>query len=500
MVRFKGFLLLLYTLVLSTSIRAQNYDLFYLDREMTYTIRNVAEEDSAFVFLSPDSSFTNALGEYFYFNRQLDTTGSFCPTIQSLVGDSLLVKTDENRTWVFFNSASDSIFIRSNLTDDEEWIFYTYPDGRYIKAKVVLHDNLTIMAGIDDSIFRVRLRVYASDGSELSDIFPDETKFDISKHFGITEIYNYNIFPEPSVLHYLRGISNPDTAITDVDAQSAHTFKSGYEFHYEEFLGNGDLDVHRLYKYFIQSIDVGADIASYTVQRTLWQETTGAGLTPDTLRILDTIDINYTFTDYAVLDTLELRYASDGFVSNGFNDFVRDTAFYNGVSHKWVYLYYGVDFTADTCMEIMFPPDPQPYFIYGQGLGIMLARDTNYYPVYPDDLELELFGRRLDMVYFQQGLITWGDPIDFSQYGFVGIQNPILATLNVYPNPATDRLYFDLPSEHIVGTIRISDLRGRNLLETPASASLDVANLQPGMYAWQLATPEVIYSGTFIKQ
>lgn len=482
------------------NVYSQALTLIFPERDMTFTKRAVSEEDSAYYFVAVTEVVEEVDGTAYYFQVQIDTAGEFCETDTSFIGRKVLLQDNAVGTHVFFNQTGDSIFIQSVLDLDSTWRFFTFEDGSFVKAEITNKIFKPIMPGVDDTIYRVKLGTFDALNNPLPGIWPDGFKFDISQNWGLAELYNFYEFPNDQDLILLRGISNPDTAITDVDAQSAHTFKSGYEFHYEEFLGNGDLDVHRLYKYFIQSIDVGADIASYTVQRTLWQETTGAGLTPDTLRILDTIDINYTFTDYAVLDTLELRYASDGFVSNGFNDFVRDTAFYNGVSHKWVYLYYGVDFTADTCMEIMFPPDPQPYFIYGQGLGIMLARDTNYYPVYPDDLELELFGRRLDMVYFQQGLITWGDPIDFSQYGFVGIQNPILATLNVYPNPATDRLYFDLPSEHIAGTIRISDLRGRNLLETPASASLDVANLKPGMYAWQLATPEVIYSGTFIKQ
>jgi hypothetical protein len=503
MVRFISLLSLIYTFWIVSDLQAQYYDLFYVDREMTYTIRNVEEEDSAFVFLKPDDTLTHADGVYYYFNRFLDTMATYCPTIPSLVGDSVLLKSDENKTWVFFNSGGDSIFIRSNLSDDEEWVFYTYPDGKYIKARVVLHDNLTIMAGIDDSIFRVRLRVYGADGSDLSDIFPDETKFDISKHFGVTEIYDYLNFPDPSVLHYLRGVSNPDTAITDVDAQSAHTFKPGYEFHYEEFLGGGLKYVHRLYKYFIQSVELSSTNATYTVQRTLWQETIGDGLPPDTLIILDTIDLNYEFSDYSFLDTLELRYILQTTAfsfRHGYSDFIRDTAYYSGVSHKSVNLAYGGYSDTEPCMELVYPPDPQPYFIYGQGLGIMLAKDTGYYAIYPDDTELVSAGHQLNMVYFQQGLITWGEPIDFSQYGFVGTEDLSKGTLKVYPNPAQQFLNFEFPSNLLTGTIRIADMQGLTVIEANGLEVIDVSRLQSGMYVWQILSPDGLYAGTFIKQ
>ena len=52
--------------------------------------------------------------------------------------------------------------------------------------------------------------------------FPNATKLDITKDHGISEVYNFNIFPLPgdSAVRKLRGLDNPDEAIVDIDAQN----------------------------------------------------------------------------------------------------------------------------------------------------------------------------------------------------------------------------------------------------------------------------------------
>jgi GH18 family chitinase len=72
--------------------------------------------------------------------------------------------------------------------------------------------------------------------------------------------------------------------------------------------------------------------------------------------------------------------------------------------------------------------------------------------------------------------------------------------LKLWPNPAREVLY--LQSDRLSDAqITVNDLQGRILLsETLSSNSLNISQLQTGLYLLTLKTPESIYTGKFIKQ
>ncbi len=75
--------------------------------------------------------------------------------------------------------------------------------------------------------------------------------------------------------------------------------------------------------------------------------------------------------------------------------------------------------------------------------------------------------------------------------------------VSVYPNPVSDRLFIEILNEAKVNTVRIIDNVGREVINTPFTASggsIDTKNLNPGVYFILLEGDESVYNATMIKK
>ena len=91
-----------------------------------------------------------------------------------------------------------------------------------------------------------------------------------------------------------------------------------------------------------------------------------------------------------------------------------------------------------------------------------------------------------------------------------GIQNPALSGVNnlqVYPNPVTDKLRFDLPtqSQNATLNVAVSDMTGRVVLEQQATASnggysVNVIDLPSGVYILQMQAGTQFWRAKFVKK
>lgn len=492
----KLFLFVLITLLSSGIGFSQNYMLFEKDRTMNFARLKTTGADSLYYFMKITDETTDGSDTTWYFNQQFRSpvpADPECFLVNNdtvLLGDRVLIMNDTDRTHVLFNYRNDSIFIKTQIAIGNTWKVYKWPNGSYVKATVINKLEGELLPGVIDSFYRIKLNVYTLGGTMLTDTFPNETKMDISKSVGIVEFFNFHIFPNPgdSIARVLRGLANPDRGIVDVDAQTAFEFETGYEFHYREETApdtetGADLRI-RAWKYFVMEKSVDDIGATYTMERVLFDTLYTDGV-PSSQIIWDTVTVHYDFADYAFLDTIEFNLLQQ--TIDGYSDWNMVDTIYNGVAHKTVYDWY----TYDDATKCISNPDgiANPVQIYGDGLGTMLYIDStdaeNYY--------------KLEMVYFKQGLTTYGTPYDFSALDNAIVSYTATRQLHIYPNPATDILYLQELSE-TSASITITDIYGRVLLTTDNYANgLNIQSLPAGYYRLIAATVSDVYAGAFVK-
>jgi len=477
------------------SIHAQNYRLFNVNRDMIYARLNVEELDSLYYFVDIDSFSVDGTDTTIYFNRQLRNTGDpdclFQQTDTTLLGAKAIALDDAYGTYVFFNNNGDSIFIRSNIQEDDVWHVYEWPDGSYVKATVINKLLFGVFPILPDTIFRIQLNVYTAGGSPLPDVFPNYTKIDISENFGLVEFFDMRIFPEPgdSVQRIMRGITNPYVHITNVDAYNAFDYETGYEFHYREEsapdnLSDADLRISA-WKYFVLGKTNFPEGVTYTMERIQF-DTLYTGAVPSSNVIWDTVEVTYLYADYAYLDSIPLTVAQQN--NYGYGEWFKADSLYKGFAHKYIYDWYAYD-AATECLS---NPDEinMPEQLYGDGLGLMHYLDstdaTDYYA--------------FDMVYFHVGLKEWGEPYDFSALD-LGMDNWFTTErLSVHPNPATETLFVSAPGSG--GLLSVYDLQGKLLIQQNVAGQntvLSVSELPSGYYIIKYTSENTVAGGTFIR-
>lgn len=471
--------------------------LFERNRTMNFARLNQAGEDSLYYFMKIIGEDVVGEDTIWYFNTQLRTPD--VPTADCflenkdtvILGDRVLIMNDTDRTHVFFNYRNDSIFIKTQVVVGNTWKMYKWPNGSYVKATVINKLEGVLVGGEIDSFYRFRLNVFTAGGTLLTDTFPNETKIDFSKTYGLIEFFDFHMFPKPgdSIARVLRGLSNPDIGIVDVDAQTAFEYETGYEFHYrEEMVPDLESDADsriRAWKYFVMDKEIDAFGATYTMERIQF-DTVYTDDVPSTNTIWDTITVHYDFADYAFLDTIEYNLMqSDNY---GYSDWTMDAAQYNGVAHKTVYDWFNYDIVSG-CLS---NPDliSNPRQIYGAGLGTMLYIDSadagDYY--------------KLEMVYFKQGLTEYGNPYDFS-----ALDNPIVEFeqanyLLIFPNPASDIIQIEHTAQNS-GIMTVTDMCGKQvIIASPAPNQISIATLPAGYYTITILDETGVWQGKLIKQ
>ena len=467
-------------LLLSAMAYSQDYSLFYLERDVTISSRDELGLDTAFSFLSIEEVVTEADGEAYYFTKQIDTTNiNLCPTDTSIAGIKMLKLADDlNGTCVFFNSNGDSIFIRTILGLGDTWRFYTFEDGSYVEASVVTYNEFGILPGIDDSLYRVRLNVFSEFDEPLLDVFPDETKFDISKQYGLTEMWDFYNFPNDQDQYFLSGLTNPKIAVTDIDAEAAFNYQSGYELHYQITEANQDTISTTFQGWFILNSEVRPDNSGVDleIRETSYFLQEIAGVVTDEFGIIDTIDVGFNYDDYTFLDSLELRMIPEDEYT--FSDHIFNENEYMGVRHKVLQAIYN-EGLGDQCLETN--EERTIARVYGDGIGSLYFLDSI------SNVDF----LRSEVVYFQKGLITWGEPIDFEGLGLVDIELLPLESneWNIYPNPANNWVRIDGELDYNT-TITLFDLNGKLLKQWNGASILDLSDIAPGMYLISIQSDE----------
>jgi hypothetical protein len=484
-------ILLIFNLTTGSKALSQNYRLIDANRIRTY-----GTVDSNYIFIKVDSVFASGDDTTYYFNRLIDTVYqpdcliNYADT--SVLGKKMIINSDSSATHIFFNENGDSIFIETLVSVGDTWILYTFEDSSYIKATVVSKAPLGILPNITDTVARLHLNVYSNSDVLLSDTFPNEKKFDITKNYGLIEFYDFNDFPEDTFLILLKGISDPDTAMVDVDAENAFNFQLGDEFHFREVLSDGESYLRQsAIKYYILNKYQYSDSVVYDAVHVQIDSLSNPTSPTAVTFVWDTVTLTYNYDDYAFLDTIELTlFEAQQF---GFSDWRQNDSLYEGIPFKLVYDWFEYN-PDDSCLSNAgntYLPEQQ----YGDGLGLMHYFDStainNYY--------------QLDMVFFHKGLKEWGIPYDFSELLLIanGTEDN-LNSVNIFPNPASESIVIsNLPKLESHVYINIYDLQGRQLIRahisTISEQSINISSLKQGAYIIGIETNYAIKALPFIK-
>jgi len=131
----------------------------------------------------------------------------------------------------------------------------------------------------------------------------------------------------------------------------------------------------------------------------------------------------------------------------------------------------------------------------GNGLGMSMAfhnREKNYTIA----AAINVFDDNLDMADLFNALFTMVNAYDPT----TGILPEQAGTsVKVYPNPASDRLYF---ASELSGqaSVKIYDVQGALVLEQPVNGNVDVSGLQSGLYIIRVKDQERLLTGKFMKE
>ncbi len=478
---------------MSNSLSAQNYMLINKDRKMSFARLSETGVDSVFYFMGVSNTEIVGADTIHYFSSQLQPSGipdcDFIYNDTVILGPKVLVQSDTDITHVFFNQFNDSIFIKSQITDGDTWTVYRWSNGSYVKATVVNHLLRTIIPGIDDSLYRIQLNVFTSAGTMLTDTFPNATKIDITENYGVSEIFDFNIFPMPgdSIGRVLRGLENPDIGIVNLDAENAFDFGTGYEFHYKEesVPDNNSTADKRIsaWKYFVLAKSAAPSSVTYTMERIQFDTLYFDGM-PTSTFVWDTIEITYNYADFAYLDSLEFQVQQQN--NFGYADWVKIDTIYSGIAHKYIYDWYNYN-DIDKCLS---NPDEvnMPEQLFGDGLGLMH---------YLDSTDVETY-YAFNMTYFKVGLNEWGTPYDFSALDNTAIAINKPNAFQVFPNPCSEVLFVNLQEVNQVASI--FNTTGKMVMQTVCNAGqVNVADLEPGIYFIKISGSDNIRVSQFVK-
>ena len=76
--------------------------------------------------------------------------------------------------------------------------------------------------------------------------------------------------------------------------------------------------------------------------------------------------------------------------------------------------------------------------------------------------------------------------------------------LRIYPNPAKDQCFIQLPENSDVAVVNIFDVSGKlvlskNLNQLNSTYSLEIQSLSEGMYLIEINTNDKLYTGRLVK-
>ncbi len=421
----------------------------------------------------------------------IDEWYCYTPYGPSWMGDYIRMSPDG--THLFFNLEGDTIRFRTQAGLGEVWPVYDYND-LYIQGEVLSIEEEIMFDGMTDMVKTVGLQVMNNEMNPIPHNLNDKT-VQFSENYGIVGPLNFVAFPLEIEDYYqfgltsyaLAGIEGHPEGIQNLTWKEVFDFQPGDELHVrtrEISFGEGN-EVRTIFR-FLDRLEQGDSII-YTRQvesdsyHVSLGEYTYAGFTSQTAA--------YVVTASPLFDQFSMTPV---FTSSG-----------NEVDY---YIQYDeeIRIKGKHYLELttLYLDEESGCFTPLIDAGCYNHAVANYVenlggPYYHCELSSFYFTSR-ELVYYNIDGVEWGTPFSLLLSADVVDKSDF----KVYPNPAQDRIFVDVPEGQLPSQIEIMDLQGRilkseNLANTRSEVQIE--NLPQGVFIYRvLSGNEIVKTGKIV--
>ncbi|MEI8280205.1 MAG: T9SS type A sorting domain-containing protein [Bacteroidota bacterium] len=482
-------LLLFILLITSTKIDAQNYQCLQAG------VKRYFIDSSGYLRgMRIDSVRTQGSNTLYYPFHTLRgrgdvSLGIYPNTIKgSWLGEKAIQ--DLNGNFMFMNYFNDTVFINTQASIGNNWIFYNDTSSKYYTATLVSMDTMTVL-GVIDSIKKITINAYT--GTTILNTDPaNNFQIILSKDHGFLQIFDLYTFPYDYLDsagsstgwdNYLEKIKNLQGSF-----QANSTFNL-VDYHiptYQELHSNWNV----------------GDIYSYY---NLWTTNINTGLVPPNFTN-DTIVGKTVFTDSTVFTIHYSYYDNSAIPTGGSVVITTGTGLYcvHNIPHmdttympeemcctNWGYYAYHYYYPNDTAFGFESPSYLYKYdnYIFAP-LTLLLYDSTEKTGIGPitmneQDLSIPLTADFHLLRCYRNG--QW--------YNYMGAEDVQKVNFNnndciVFPNPANNNLHIQFNKQENC-TVSIINMMGQVVLYKNCNATevvLNTSDISAGMYDIKIQT------------
>lgn len=390
---------------------------------------------------------------------------------------------DLNNNYHFYNNQGDTLHFSFNTILNDKVLFYEdVNQSFYIEYQ---GSSFTNTLSVFDSIRSYKISHYDSDGNVIESAL-NEQPINISKNFGLAHFFKIDLFPIQLQTLQLAGINEPDLGIQCITEGNMHQHEIGDEIQYKKLniqdYGPPEYNYTKYTKYkFLDKWETN-DSIHYLCERTIHYQ-------DSIIQYNDTIIMEYSHFDTIAKIPFQKPDNDHSLLNKTLS--MKD---YNGLSlltyniaHK--YLVYCEEDNCWGSYDTFGPPENEvKQYVVGLGLFKQSERKDIEPP--------QGYFYSNEIIYFKKSNITYGTEVVLDI-------NEIFAnnTLDVFPQPAHDRLIFKSPNHSSISHIDIYDISGKRIQVLNVGAkefAWDCSNLKSGIYFYHSDIENKNYHGKII--
>jgi len=415
----------------------------------------------------------------------LDTTGG------SVLGNRVVLTHDG--WYLFFNSFGDTIRLNSLAGLNQNWKFCDLEGGSYVQA-TVSQTGTGLVLGQPDEIRTITLQAKTSAGNNFNHPV-NSVPFKLSQTYGLLTFYDVYHLPLTVIPVELAGKSTPSLGMQEFGYREVYDFAIGDIFHYQGWgqdMG-GSATWKKIETILNKTVYGNSDSVDYLIERCMRTE---GGPPPTVITSHDTITHRYylIYMDTTAFLSLPWELTENNQLADKYQ---RRAGDFNDRQIKTIEdSYYAFNIFVPGCWALGLW---EFYMIteYAPGLGNTFYRHLEMY-----------WENGSELVYFQKGGETWGNPVAANCEALVGIvetQGRLLSTVTISPNPVRKGEPIRISVNPLAQNLRFTlyNLNGMPVYCIPMENSLITINsgiLSSGLYIWHLSDGNEYQTGKMMVE
>lgn len=397
------------------------------------------------------------------------------------LADSIFIANNGNTT--IYTANGKSFFIKHPFNGNSTWTMYSDDNGNYLRAYYSGRYYTTFypyLPNVLDTVRELIIRAYDADSNYFSCNLG--TNILVSKKYGINRILPFNIIDDIDKYYSIYTC----VGIEREDFQEGFSQKESYE------------DV-------VLSLEIGSEVHveyekaqderfHFQVRKLVAKEMTDS-LVIYTFQYCDSIPSLDTIIETEVVQSWYYKMKNKQLLPAGL------------VSEKWKYIsilrHYNMDWNGKKYFRFMnrsgdemVEQNGRDYWIFID-YGAMGNSETSQYEFMEEIGYIRVAGgngccKLPEIHYYKTQTDEWGTPFSHSCSDNTGISETLSTPITLYPNPAEDVIYIKAPQK--IDHATIYDLQGRVVkqFELNSQTSLDVSDLDTGVYLVELFDENVV--------